>query len=332
MRILYVNKNINLSKPIVDQLIKMGFEVDVLIESSPSVGNKFSFVHKMINIFYRLILKDKTYFLKREKRLFEKFAEKQLQMKHYDIAFFIRADMFSESLIKRVKQRSEKMVCYQWDGLGMYPRIFNYIKYFDRFLVFDSQDIKDYPDYRLLPITNFYYSDNTDLLEEDYDFFYIGVGLEERLKLIHNVEKFSEQNGKKLKAILTVPIFRSESVTPAVTLQHYSISLQENESYARRSKSIIDFKMDEHDGASFRVFECLQREQKLISNNQKLKNYDFYHPNNIFITDFEDFNGLDEFLQKPYHKIDQKIIEKYGVKNWLKYALDYGDYETIKLP
>ena len=63
-----------------------------------------------------------------------------------------------------------------------------------------------------------------------------------------------------------------------------------------------------------------------------MKNYDFYHPDNIFITDFENFNGLKEFLEKPYHKIDRKIVEKYGIKNWLNYALDYGDYEAINLP
>ena len=78
MKILYINKNLNLSKPIVDQLIKMGFEVDVLIVSLPPSLDKFSLIHKLGNIFWRLILKDKNYFIKKEKQIFEKFAEKFL--------------------------------------------------------------------------------------------------------------------------------------------------------------------------------------------------------------------------------------------------------------
>lgn len=51
MKILYINKNLNLSKPIVNQMIKMGFEVDILIESLPKALNKSAFSHKIGNVF-----------------------------------------------------------------------------------------------------------------------------------------------------------------------------------------------------------------------------------------------------------------------------------------
>ena len=60
MKILYINKNIELSKPIVNQMIKMGFEVDILIESLPKALNKSAFSHKIGNVFSRLILKFST--------------------------------------------------------------------------------------------------------------------------------------------------------------------------------------------------------------------------------------------------------------------------------
>lgn len=332
MKLLYINKNINLSKPIITQLKKMGFEVDVLIESLPEKLDKTSVIHKTKNIFHRLILKDKTYFIKKEKQLFEKFAEKKLKTKAYDIAFFIRADMYSEKLIKKVRKQSRKMVNYQWDGLEMYPKIFDYYKYFDRKLVFDRCDIEKFPQYDLLPLTNFYYSEKVLKSEEEFDFFYIGVGLEERIKWTFIIEKYVKNNNLKYKAILTIPEYREAYKTEFVSLQHNGISLEQNELYSSMAKAVIDFKMESHNGASFRVFECLQNEKKLISNNQNLKNYDFYHPDNIFVTDFEDLDGLKEFLQRPYHKIDEKIVGKYGIENWMNYALDYGDYEPINLP
>lgn len=334
MKLLYINKNINLSKPIINQLQKVGFDVDVLIESLPPSVNKSSFVHKIKNIFYRVVLKDNTYFIKKEKQIFEKFAEKQLKNKEYDIAFFIRADMYSEKLIRKVRERSRKMVSYQWDGLEMYPKIFDYYKYFDRRLVFDGNDIRKFPQYNLLPLPIYHYTENIvhDPKKDVIDLFYIGVGLDERIKMSYNIEKYSKENNLKFKAILTVPEFRDEVKTESVSLQHTGISLEENEEYTSQSKAVVDFKMNSHNGVAFRFFECLNQEQKFVSNNRNLRDYDFYHPDNIFITDFEDLDGLKEFLQKPYHKIDRKIVEKYGIRNWVNYALDYGNYEPINLP
>lgn len=334
MKLLYINKNINLSRPIIRQLQKMGFEVDVLIDSMPPEFDKSSIIHRIANIFHRVVRKDKSYFIRKEKEIFEKFAENRLQNKTYDIAFFIRADMYSEKLIKKVRRQTKKMVSYQWDGIDMYPRILDYYKYFDRKLVFDGNDIRKYPQYNLLPLSIYHYTENIfhDPAKEEIDLFYIGVGLDERIKLASNIENYSKKNGLKFKAILTIPEFREEKRTESVSLQHQGISLEENESFTSKSKAVVDFKMNTHNGVAFRFFECLNQEQKFVSNNHNLKLYDFYHPDNIFITDFEDLTGLKEFLQKPYHKIDRKIVEKYGIKNWLNYALDYGDYEPIDLP
>lgn len=334
MKILYINKNINLSGPIIGQLQKMGFEVDILIDSLPPKFDKSYIIHKIANIFHRVVRKDKSYFIRKEKQIFEKFAEKRLKNKTYDIAFFIRADMYSENLIKKVRSQTEKMVSYQWDGIDMYPRILDYYKYFDRKMVFDGNDIRKYPQYNLLPLSIYHYTDNIfhDPAKEEIDLFYIGVGLDERINLASNIEKYSKENQLKFKAILTIPEFRVEKKTEFVSLQHQGISLEENESFTSKSKAVVDFKMNTHNGVAFRFFECLNQEQKFVSNNHNLKLYDFYHPDNIFITDFEDMTGLKEFLQKPYHKIDRKIVEKYGIRNWLNYALDYGDYEPLYLP
>ena len=312
----------------------MGFEVDVLIDSLPESLDKSSIIHKIGNIFSRLVLKDKNYFIKKEKAIFEKYAENRLKNKAYDIAFFIRADMYSENLLKKVRKQSKKMVSYQWDGIDMYPRILDYYKYFDRKLVFDGNDVRKYSKYHLLPLPIYHYTENVfhDPGKEEIDLFYVGVGLEERIKMSFNIEKYAKENDLKFTAILTIPDFREEKKTESVSLQHKGISLAENEKYTSKSKAVVDFKMDSHNGVAFRFFECLNQEQKFVSNNHNLKDYDFYHPDNIFITDFEDLTGLKEFLQKPYHKIDRKIVEKYGIKNWLKYALDYGDYESINLP
>ena len=72
-------------------------------------------------------------------------------------------------------------------------------------------------------------------------------------------------------------------------------------------------------------------QKKIVTNNISVKNYDFYDENNILICDFEDFSELYEFMQKPYRKIDENIINKYGFKNWIHYVFDLDSFQKIEL-
>lgn len=333
MKILFVNKNLNLSVPIIRELREISNEVDVLIEQLPEPLDKKNLYHRTRNIFSRIFLKDSDYFSKAEKRKFREFAEKQFLNKPYDIAFIIRADMYSDRLLKKIRQKTVKMVSFQWDGIDIYPKILEYYKYFDRKLVFDPTDISKFSQYGLLPLPNYHYAgDLYGSPLKSFDLFYVGVGLDERISWTKNLEKYCIENGLKIHAILTIPPFREEKHSGMVHLQHTGISLDENEKFSKISRAIIDFRMASHRGLSFRFFECLNRNQKLVTNNNDIRYYEFYHPDNIFVTDFEDFTGLQEFLQKPYHKLDRKMVEKYGIKNWLRYALDLPPYTPLSLP
>jgi hypothetical protein len=43
----------------------------------------------------------------------------------------------------------------------------------------------------------------------------------------------------------------------------------------------------------------MQYGKKIITDNFSVKNYDFYHPNNIFVTNYVNLEGLVDFLQSP---------------------------------
>ena len=94
---------------------------------------------------------------------------------------------------------------------------------------------------------------------------------------------------------------------------------------------MVDFKTPIHNGLSFRAFEALGYQKKLITTNENIKKYDFYHPDNVFVWDGKDKNGLEEFIQRPYFKIDCAIREKYGFKNWIHYVLNIRPYQSISL-
>ena len=89
----------------------------------------------------------------------------------------------------------------------------------------------------------------------------------------------------------------------------------------QKSNCIIEILQEGQSGFTLRVQESLFYDKKLITNNQSIKNYDFYNSNNIFIIN-NNYDKIKEFLKKPYTKIDNKIKEKYTYRAWLMSLLE----------
>lgn len=80
------------------------------------------------------------------------------------------------------------------------------------------------------------------------------------------------------------------------------------------SRCLIDFNTTTN--ITFRTLESLIFKKKYISNNQRLKEMDFYNPNNIFIADENTtLEDIEEFLNLPYIEIDRSILERYDFYN-----------------
>jgi hypothetical protein len=71
-------------------------------------------------------------------------------------------------------------------------------------------------------------------------------------------------------------------------------------------------------GLTLRPLEALYAEKKLITNDINIKTYDFYNPNNIFVLEDNNFDKINDFLNKNYQTVDDKITEKYQFSNWIK--------------
>ena len=56
---------------------------------------------------------------------------------------------------------------------------------------------------------------------------------------------------------------------------------------AKKAFCLIDLKLESHNGLSFRFYESLYFQKKLITNNKDVVNYDFYNSNNILIVDYD---------------------------------------------
>lgn len=315
---------------ISDLLRKSDFEVyDFPIQNEPFKYK--SIFQRLHNLYRKVVFRDYTYKLKlknieRTKNLLTKLNNTPKT----DYAFIIRADQYSETFVKTVKDKSNKMVGYQWDGLERFPNIANYIDLFDRFFVFDRRDINKHAN--ILPITNFFINKSFKKTHSNSVYF-IATFDDYRFDLIQQLKPvFESLNLKSNLQIITYKKEQNTIVEQAGFTVGKPIDYKENILQVENSSILVDIHVPSHSGLSFRIFEALYYGKKIITTNISVKDYDFYHPNNIFIWDKQNEYLINDFLDLDYVEIPQEIKRKYSFENWINYALDIENHIPIDLP
>jgi hypothetical protein len=299
----------------------LGFKVIILDQDTRRIPVPMK--DSLIHICKKILFKDKTHKpsirnkIKEETQLefLEKITEK------IDYALFTRPDLFGFNIIKKVKQLSNKTVAYQWDGIDRYPMVKKYFDLFDKFFVFDANDLKTHPKFEFT--TNFYFDDliSTESHFEKKSIFFVGSAMKDRLGILNKISL-------QLKNFGLIPDFliynygkKRLDINYNFKLILEPLSFKDSIFNMYKSEYLLDLHNPAHNGLSFRTFESIGYKKKLITNNSLVKDFDFYHPNNIFVFCGEDFSGLDDFINSPYKTLDENILKKYSFTNWINNVL-----------
>ena len=81
--------------------------------------------------------------------------------------------------------------------------------------------------------------------------------------------------------------------------------------YYKQTKVIVDLVRQNQTGVSFRIFEAMAFEKKVITSNKNIVEYDFYNPANIMLIDEEAIAIDSSFLIRltnPYLRLFIHII------------------------
>lgn len=331
--ILGAPKHYGLDRFIEQELTNIGFKVINISFHNNQFKYKNIFERiecfVMKNIFWKRQYKTKIEFRANKNHLNEK-------LKHIvkaDYLLLIRPDVYPINFICKLREKANKLIAYQWDGLARFPEVYDRIKLFDRFFVFNGKDLS-VPS--VLPITNFYpvaLNSNLDDEQIKSDVFYAGYFIRNRANMFAILMNSCEQLGLKI----TYHLFHKNKHDKDGKIYGFKVSNShlnyvQNLRYIYNTKIILDLVSPEHEGLSFRVYEAIGFEKKLITTNPKVKEYDFYHPNNILVWQNNYIKELEDFLNKPYISPSFQIKEKYSFTNWIKYALDEGDYTALTIP
>ena len=324
-KILFIYKNQTLSKVFEENLYKEGYDLEILFKEQFKQF-RLTFLQKIINIICRVFFKVNNYPIKADEENFKNFCKKSLKnlpQKKFDYCLVIRGDLIPEFVINHARSISKKMVDYQLDGLSVSSKILDYQKYFDRIFVFDPEDVKRHPSFNLVFLPNCYFGETDFTQPSEIDLLYIGQFIEKRHQQLSSIHNYLESQQMHYSSYTS--LYQGRDFIPLHhKILHHKISTtyQENIDFVKKSKTLIDFKRDEHDGLSLRFFEAMQYGKKIITDNFSVKNYDFYHPNNIFVTNYVNLEGLVDFLQSPHQSLPSELVEKYSFKNWINTILN----------
>ena len=320
--VLLIYKNRNLAAQFVKHFKLNGYNLTEFYDEEIPY-RQYNYFQRLENIFYRLFFNNKKQIHKIDERNFKRYSNKKLnQLKakklQFDFCFVVRGDLIPKNVLTYARTVSGKMIDYQLDGLSVSSKILDYKSLFDQIYVFDEQDVIDYPGYGLKATTNCYFEEKSE--DEDiWDIYYTGALVENRLRAIENLCSFL---GSQYRYHINLGSGRDFDTAAPIHFLKEQISYGQNLEYSRQSRVLLDFKRKEHDGLSLRFFEAMGFEKKIITDNVAVKYYDFYDPQNIFITDYKNFEGLADFLQTPYKTLDEAVKKKYRFKTWISELLE----------
>ncbi|MEO8517207.1 MAG: hypothetical protein ABI426_10695, partial [Flavobacterium sp.] len=194
---------------------------------------------------------------------------------------------------------------------------------FDEIYSFDQKDIKKYG---FKETTNYNYISPTPIhptKKTKYDVLYI-ASFDKRMETVLKLK----EGFKKAKATFRIIIVgkkttlhklknKFSSAIADLELRRKRIGQEDLKTLYTETKIVLDIVRDHQVGLSFRVFEAMAFEKKLITNNKNIINYNFYNPNNILVLENDMYTFDPAFFATEYQSLPQEIYKQYTIEHWV---------------
>ncbi|WP_394673986.1 hypothetical protein [uncultured Chryseobacterium sp.] len=279
------------------------------------------FEERVINAISKTFLKRN---LKKEKR--KQYVLDSLEkLGHQDQTLVLNPDTFDLPTLKKIRESTDVMTTYLYDNLDRVPVECEKLNLFNTIFSFDDSDIEKYG---FMKLTNYIYLPFTpkEVQNPEMDLFYITSYDNRRVALIKRLAKKLMEMGMKFQIMIigkkswkhqlkNVLVKIPENVFLVFSLK--KISHEQLPQYYMNAKILLDLMREGQYGLSFRVFEAMALEKKIITDNESIKNYDFYNPNNILVLN-EDISNINaSFFETPYEKVPEDIYNAYTLDHWV---------------
>lgn len=308
----------NYDKHIVTKLKSRGIES---IHINFGDFKHFSFRDRILNMFSKIFLKKNIKKIKRQEYIIETLKKIGKQ----DQILVINPELIDRKFHLEIKNHTTRYIAYLYDSVHRYPVEHLLDGVFDTVFSFDNEDVKKF---NFKQTTNYIHLEKKPLNKASFikqECFYIGT-LDNRLNLLNKIAyKLNE-----LKITFQFIIIRkktwkeklfsktiNEIQENGVLFQSKRINQNEIGKYYDQTNVIFDLVRENQTGLSFRIFEAMSYQKKIITSNKSIINYDFYNTNNILLVNDNNLNIDINFFNKPYQPIPEEIYTKYTLDSWI---------------
>lgn len=310
---------------IVQKLIELGHDAHHI-----KIGN---FKHKNLleritNTFSKIFLKKNPKHIKRQDFIIETLEKLGKQ----DQILLINPELIDKNYHLKIKEFTPKYISYLYDSVARCNVLHLLDGIFDEIFSFDKNDIIQYG---FQPTHNYNYLDKNKIQAKTIkqEIIYI-ASIDERLQKMYEIANYLIAQkikfrfiivGKKawkyqLKKIFFSFVKPNHLFTnPQIYFTRKRIEQQQMLDWYQESNILLDLVRKNQTGLSFRIFEAMAFDKKIISSNESLKDYDFYNENNYYIFE-NNFEGIKYFVSKSYQKMSDEIYNKYTIENWVQHV------------
>lgn len=299
------------NKKIAQELEKLGHDVNYINTHSfkyeyPNIGTK------ILNFFTKNLLN-----INLKKNIQHKKIINELTKNESDIIFMVNPGFFAQKFSEEARKFTKKIIAYNYDSLTRVPLPTNYKELFDEIYCFDDEDIINN---NFKHATNFNYISNIPL-KTNYKPKYLAFAIQsvdqERMFILSKIaDALDSQNQHNY--LFLVKDKPAKNVNKNIVFFNENKSLNEVENLTKDSFILIDIVRENQRGLSFRFFEAMAYQKKIITTNKNILNYDFYNPQNILIINENNIKIPEEFLKTPYIPLSEDLFEKYTLRSWVK--------------
>lgn len=272
-----------------------------------------NFSERLINSFSKIFLKKNIKKIKAEEYILDSLKKHS----KFDKIIVINPEWISKDTHLKIKENTKSYITYLYDSLDRYDAK-HLLSLFDKIFSFDKNDAAKY-NLNFLP-NYIHFSPNNSSEEIKYDIFSI-ASVDERFDTFRNIITYFNNNNISHLSIFFNKKKPANFINGAV-FTNKRIEQEETLEYIQQSNIILDILRPNQSGLSFRIFDALALNKKVITTNKSVKEYDFYNPNNILILDLKNVYIPKKFITSGYEKIPNEIFLKYTLENWLKIILD----------
>lgn len=232
-----------------------------------------------------------------------------------DVTLVIDPAHFNHTILKEIRKKSKKLIAYNYDSMVQLPLPSDKIAYFDEIYSFDKNDCEKY---QFKFITNFIYIPKENIQPRfDLKVFTIQSKSQDRM---HTINKIANELDRLSIKNYEFHIYGkpSNNANKNIIFFNERISFDFFKNKMKNAEILLDLVRKGQNGLSFRIFEAMALQKKLITTNKNITRYDFYNPNNILVIDTDNISIPASFLNSKYEPLNEQIYQKYTLENWIQ--------------